>query len=192
MSDSTEPLVANSSQTVGPFFHFGLVTDPRHGMMAGPETPGERIRLRICVIDGAGEPLPDALVELWQADASGTYSGIPDHPNPDPGQSFRGWGRLPTDASGVCEFDTIRPGATMADDGIRQAPHVNVCLFARGMLRHVFTRLYFAGDATLSDDPVLVLVPDGRRSTLIARQVEDTWVFVIRLQGDGETVFFDL
>ena len=192
MTTSNDGLVATSSQTVGPFFHFGLATDPRLGQMTGPATPGDRIRLRVRVIDGAGEPLPDALVELWQADAAGRYVDSPDHGDGDPGQAFRGWGRLPTNASGECEFATIRPGATTAGDGRPQASHINVCLFARGMLRHIFTRLYFAGDPMLPADPVLALVPESRRATLVAHQSDGVWTFDIRLQGDRETVFFDL
>jgi len=189
---ASDRLVATSSQTVGPFFHFGLATDPRLGQMTGPETAGDRIRLRVRVIDGAGEPLPDALVELWQADAGGRYVERPDHAHVDPGQAFRGWGRLPTTATGECEFATIRPGATTAGDGRPQAAHINVCLFARGMLRHIFTRLYFADDPMLAADPVLALVPESRRATLIAHEADGVWRFDIRLQGDSETVFFDL
>ena len=114
--------------------------------MAGPHTKGERLRLRIRVFDGAGEPLPDALVELWQADAAGRYVEQPDHADVDPGHAFRGWGRLPTSAAGECTFDTIRPGATTAADGRQQAAHINVCLFFRGIMRHIFTRIYFADD----------------------------------------------
>lgn len=192
MSRPDDSLVASPSQTVGPYLHIGLATEPRHGVMAGPNTPGDRIRLRLCVLDGAGDPLPDALIELWQADASGRYVAAADHPNSDPGEAFRGWGRRPTDRSGWCEFETIRPGIAATPDGRRQASHVNVCLFARGMLRHIFTRVYFEGDAMLAEDPVLSLVPESRRGTLIAHQADGVWALVIRLQGDGETVFFDL
>jgi protocatechuate 3,4-dioxygenase alpha subunit len=159
--------------------------------MIGPNTPGERIRVRLRLLDGAGEPLPDALIELWQADAGGRYVEVADHPDPDPGQAFRGWGRRPTDRDGWCEFETIRPGVTTTD-GQTQASHINVCLFARGMLRHIFTRLYFAGDPMLAADPVLALVPASRRHTLVAEPVDGAWVMTIHLQGGNETVFFDL
>ncbi len=191
MTVSVEALVASGSQTVGPFFHFGLATEPQLGLMAGPETEGERIRVRIRVFDGAAVPLNDALVELWQADASGHYVDRPDGDDPAPGASFRGWGRLPTNDAGECEFETVRPGPVAAE-GVVQAAHINVCLFARGMLRHVFTRFYFEGDPMLRQDPVLELVPEVRRTTLIAKAQPDAWTFDIRLQGPLETVFFDL
>jgi len=192
MSGNDARPVASPSQTVGPYLHIGLDTEPDHGVMVGPDTPGERIRLRLRVLDGAGQPLPDALVELWQADSDGRYVEVADHANPDPGHAFRGWGRRPTGSDGWCEFQTIRPGATTTSDGGRQAPHINVCLFARGMLRHIFTRFYFAGDVMLEGDPVLALVPADRRPTLLAQPIDDAWTFEIRLQGPGETVFFDL
>jgi protocatechuate 3,4-dioxygenase alpha subunit len=173
--------VATASQTVGPFFHFGLAAGAPLGRIAPGDAPGERLSLRVRVVDGDGAPVPDALIELYQADSSGRY-GQP---------AFDGFGRLATDADGVCAFETVRPGA-IADGGDLQAPHINVCLFARGMLRHIFTRFYFADDPMLAGDPVLSLVPEARRGTLIAHQADGAWAFVIRLQGDGETVFFDL
>jgi protocatechuate 3,4-dioxygenase alpha subunit len=192
MSGHDNPLVASPSQTVGPYLHIGLDTEPNHGEMVGPGTPGERIRVRLRVLDGAGDPMPDALLELWQADAAGHYVAVPDHSNPDPGQAFRGWGRRATGPDGWCEFQTIRPGAVAAPEGVRQAAHINACLFARGMLRHIFTRFYFSGDPMLEADPVLALVPQERRSTLLAELADGAWTLEIRLQGPGETVFFDL
>src|SRR5690606_19598849 len=103
-------LVAVPSQTVGPYLHLGLDTEPKLRQMCGPDTRGERIRLRVRVIDGAGEPLPDALVELWQADASGTYVEAPDHASSDPGAAFRGWGRPATGRPGWRDVETVRPG----------------------------------------------------------------------------------
>jgi protocatechuate 3,4-dioxygenase, alpha subunit len=182
-------LVATSSQTVGPFFHFGLATDDTLGVIAGPDVAGERIHLRVTVFDGAGTPVPDALIELYQTDASGEY--------PPPGgdrQGFHGFGRLPTLADGSCVFDTIRPGAVRFAS-TAQAAHVNVCLLSRGLLRQIYTRMYFLGDPGLATDAVLALVPAERRETLLARPVPrqpGAWEFVIRLQGQDETVFFDL
>ena len=178
-------LVASGSQTVGPFFHFGLTTNTALGRLVRPDTPGERIRLRIRVLDGDGAPVPDALVEIYQADAAGRYAQ----------PAFPGFGRLPTDGDGRLVFDTIKPGAVPDAPGGVQAPHVNVCILARGLLRQVYTRVYFHGDAGLAADPLLAIVPEERRPTLLATPADDeagAWEFVVRLQGDRETVFFDL
>jgi len=176
--------VATPSQTVGPFFHFGLTAHAALGTLAKDGVRGERIGLRIRVLDRDG-PVPDAMVEIYHADAEGQY-----------GQAhFGGFGRLPTDGEGTCVFETIRPGAVSTRADGAQAPHVNVCLFARGLLRHVYTRIYFSGDAALDEDPLIALVPPGRRSTLLASQPSGepaVWEFTIRLQGEGETVFFAL
>ena len=176
--------VATPSQTVGPFFHFGITTDQTLGSLAA-SAAGERLRLRILVFDGAGMPLPDAMIEIYQANAAGEYGT----------ESFSGFGRLATDADGACLFETIRPGRAAGTDGRRQAAHVNVCLFARGLLRQLCTRVYFAGDPDLETDPVLALVPADRRSTLLATPAEGasgTWEWHVHLQGPAETVFFDL
>jgi protocatechuate 3,4-dioxygenase alpha subunit len=185
-----EPLIASASQTVGPFFHVGPCASDRCGVIAGPGVPGERIRLRVRVLDGDGAPVDDAMVELRQADAVGVYALPPARPD-DPPPAFAGFGRLHTSADGNCCFETIRPGAPGATAG---AAHVAVCLFMRGLLRHLYTRLYFEDDQALDRDPILALVPPARRSTLLARRAADgvTWDFVVRLQGPGETVFFDL
>jgi protocatechuate 3,4-dioxygenase alpha subunit len=191
--DRARDLIASASQTVGPFFHFGLTTDATRGVMAGPGTAGERVRLRVQVVDGAGEPVPDAMVELWQADASGHYGAAAGQAGGDAARTFGGWGRLPTGSDGACEFTTIRPGTSpTAGEPAAGAAHINVCLFMRGLLRHLFTRIYFAGDPALNTDPVLAIVPPERRETLVALpDGDDVWTFVIRLQGDHETVFFD-
>jgi len=172
------------SQTVGPFFHFGLTTNAALGSMAEPKTPGERIRVRFTLLDGDGAPVPDGMIELWQANAAGQYN--------DP--SFRGFGRLATDGQGQCTFSTIRPGRAPGGKGGRQAAHISVSVFARGLLGRLCTRVYFEGDPALPDDPVLALVPVDRRPTLIARWdgAAGVWDFEIHLQGDRETVFFDV
>jgi len=165
-------MIPTASQTVGPFFNFGLTKNADLGMVP---LEGERIRLEFLVLDGDGVPTPgDSMIELWQADAAGRYN--------------RGFGRLDTDANGLCAFDTVKPGSI----GEGHAPHICVTVFARGLLRHLSTRVYFDGEALNEHDPVLVLVPEARRATLLARRVENTWRMVIRLQGDEETVFFDL
>jgi protocatechuate 3,4-dioxygenase alpha subunit len=198
---SRERLIATPSQTVGPFFHFGLVREGARGTMAGPATPGERITLRLHVTDGNGAPVPDAMIELWQADAEGRYvrpgdPSLPAETDASPGVGdFRGFGRLPTAQDGTCSFETIRPGLVSDSSGRFQAAHINVCFFSRGLSRHLFTRIYFAGDERLDDDVVLAHVPTDRRPTLLASPVAGSpgvWSFAIRLQGDNETVFFDL
>ncbi len=172
-------LIATPSQTVGPFFHFGVAADDRLGAPAASAV-GERLHLHVRVVDGAGMPLPDALVEIYQANAAGEY-GTP---------GFDGFGRLATHADGTCVFETIRPGRVAG-----QAAHVNVCLFARGLLRHLYTRVYFAGDPDLEHDALLSLVPAERRATLFATPsagASGSWRWEIHLQGPHETVFFDL
>lgn len=192
MSDAAPDLTASASQTIGPFFHFGLATDATLGRLVRADTPGDRMRLRIVVLDGAEVPVHDALVEICQADAAGAYLRTTD---PTDRSAFCGLGRLATGQDGSCTFETIRPGPVADSRGVRQAAHINVCLFARGLLRHLYTRIYFAGDPGLDADPILAAVPVDRRATLAARPEPDdagTWSFVIRLQGDRETVFFDL
>ena len=160
------------SQTIGPFFHFSLTANSALGCVVRPDVNGEHIRVRFRLVDGDGVPVPDGMIELWQADV-------------------RGFGRLATDDNGVCLFDTVYPGRV--PDG--QASHINVSVFARGLLDRVCTRVYFAGDPGLAEDPVLALVPEDRRATLLARRdAEDRglWNFDIRLQGEQETVFFDI
>lgn len=160
--------VATPSQTVGPFFHVALSAESSRGTAAFQGR--ERIRLRVAVTDGNGRPVDDALVEIWQAG--------------------EGCGRMPTGEGGACEFETVRPCAKGGD----AAPHINVCLFARGLLRQLHTRIYFAGDPALAHDAVLALVPEDRRSTLLAQpdpQDAGRWLFHVRLQGSQETVFFD-
>jgi protocatechuate 3,4-dioxygenase alpha subunit len=177
-----ERAVATASQTVGPFFHFGLTADDRLGKVAPDGVSVERIHLRVQVLDGDSLPVFDGLIEIYQPDAEGRYG--------QPG--FHGFGRLPTDANGSCTFDTVRPGAPAAP-GVAQAAHIDVCLFARGLLRHLYTRIYFAGDPAIESDPILSLVAPDRRHTLIATPAGGSaWEFLIRLQGEDETVFFDI
>ena len=188
---SPSRLIPTASQTVGPFFEVALAPDARLGcLVTGPATRGERIRLSLRVLDGDGAPVPDALVEIYQANTNGEYPA-----SSSPGAEFHGFGRLATDTDGVCVFDTIRPGRVSDGRGGLQAAHINVCLFARGLLRHLYTRVYFAGDPALAGDPLLALVPADRRPTLLASPSEDrpgTWAFDIHLQADAETVFFEL
>ena len=193
MTDDRQPLIATGSQTVGPFFHVGPARTDEHGRMAAGDTAGERIRLRIGVFDGDGEPLPDALIELWQADARGLYSSAASA-HERALTPFSGFGRLGTAEDGWCTFDTIRPGPVSAGESEpRQASHINVCVFARGLLRHLYTRIYFDDDPALASDALLSIVPEDRRRTLLATSADRlTWTFRVTLQGHDETVFFDL
>jgi len=148
------------------------------------------------VLDGAGDPTPgDSMIELWQADARGRYAHPldPQFASRDP--DFHGFGRLETDADGFCAFETVKPGRVAGPDGRLQAPHINVSVFARGLLKQLVTRVYFAGDPANAEDLALALVPESRRATLLAQPVEgepNTWAMEIRLRGDAETVFFDV
>ncbi len=183
------------SQTIGPFYDFALTANEQLGRMAGPDAKGERIRLRIALFDGDGAPVPDGMIELWQADASGKYDHPSDAQDKSPDPAFCGFGRLATNAAGVCQFATIRPGRVPAEGDAWQAPHINVSIFARGLLGHLVTRVYFAGDPALEEDPALALIPANRRQTLIAQpdaMQPGQWNLDIRLQGESETVFFDI
>ena len=186
--------VPSASQTVGPFFNFGLTANPRLGVIAHPDVPGERIRLELRVTDGDGLGTPgDCMIELWQADADGRYAHPADPRYVD--AQFHGFGRLETNPEGLCLFETVKPGPVAGPGGRLQAPHINVLVFARGLLRHLHTRIYFAGEPANAGDPVLALVPEERRATLLAHPVPgdtSTWHFEIRLQGEHETVFFDV
>ena len=190
-------LLLTSSQTVGPFFSPCLLReDACRNVLTQPETAGERIRIEGCVIDGDGVPVPDAMVEIWQANAHGRYNHAADQgPAPlDP--TFLGFGRSGTGEDGGYWFETVKPGPVPFDAERRQAPHICVTVFARGLLNHAVTRLYFADEPDNANDPVLQYVPDDRRATLLARpELVGTTVvyhFDIILQGTNETVFFNL
>jgi protocatechuate 3,4-dioxygenase alpha subunit len=190
------------SQTVGPFFKYGLTPNGHYDWndaftnnLVTPDTSGERVRVEGRVFDGDGQPVPDCMLEIWQADAQGRFADPQDR-RALPNATFRGFGRCGTDASGDYTFDTIKPGPVPDPDGRPQAPHILVAIFARGMLLHNYTRIYFDGEAANAADPVMALVPADRRATLIAkRQVGNggaVYRFDIHLQGDNETVFFDI
>lgn len=187
------------SQTVGPYLHLGLtpgaygVREVFSNVVADPGVAGTRIRIEGRLIDGTGAPIVDGMVETWQADAEGRY------PHPADGRplrsnSFRGFGRCATDATGGFSFDTVKPGTVPGPNGTTQAPHLNVGIFARGILKRLFTRIYFEGEPANAADPILALVPAERRATLIARPDpanRQLYRIDIHLQGDKETVFFD-
>ena len=183
--------VQTPSQTVGPFFSHAL-TPRRPGYRAvagnrlvGEHTAGTPIQIEGRVTDGAGEPVPDAMIEIWQADHRGRY--------PDGSGAFLGFGRASTDAEGAYWFGTVKPGPT----GPAAAPHMCVAVFARGMLNHAFTRIYFCDEAAANAaDPLLSSVGSDRRETLVAVRIDGrdiaSYEFNIRLQGDRETVFLDV
>jgi protocatechuate 3,4-dioxygenase alpha subunit len=189
------------SQTVGPFFKYGLTPSGQYdwndaftGNLVTPDTSGERIRIEGRVLDGDGAPVPDAMLEIWQADAQGRFSD-PQDKRALANTTFKGFGRCGTDTNGSYAFDTIKPGTVPDPDGKPQAPHILLAIFARGMLLHLYTRIYFDGEANNAADPVLALVPADRRSTLIATRkagAARTYHFDVRLQGGNETAFFDV
>lgn len=193
--DGSNLLAQTPSQTVGPFFALGLTAGlygydfPQiaDGRIARDGTPGERIRIVGRVIDGAGEPVPDAMLEIWQADAQGRYAepaAFADR------TAFHGFGRVGTGTDPKCRFivETVKPGRRG-----REAPHLNVVLFMRGLLLHAYTRIYFSDEeAANAECPVLASVPPERRGTLIAQRQDSHYVFDIHMQGAAETVFFDL
>jgi len=202
--------IITPAQTVGPFFAYGLTPKGRakwdpDGTYSWKETIGDnlvtadatgaRIRIEGQVTDGDGLPINDAMIEIWQADAQGRYAS-PRDARARPNTKFTGFGRSATDKNGVFGFDTIKPGRVPGPNGKAQAPHIVICIFSRGMLRQVYTRLYFSDEAANSEDPILNLVPADRRGTLVAhkdtRGGPPVYRFNIRAQGKDETVFFDI
>lgn len=189
------------SQTVGPFFAYALTPEQygydfksiADGNLIEGDVPGQRIRIEGRVLDGKGDLVPDAMIEIWQADGEGRYA----HPADQRGSNvaFKGFGRMGTgtDPESRFIFDTIKPGPV---DGT-QAPHINVTIFMRGLLLHAYTRIYFSDEAAANvRDPVLASVPAERRNTLIAVRNETpagtVYRLDIRMQGADETVFFDV
>ena len=190
------------SQTVGPYFAYGLTPTGKYewndaftNNLITPDTSGERIRVEGKVFDGDGAVVPDCMLEIWHADAQGRFSD-PQDKRALPNSSFRGFGRCGTDATGGYAFDTIKPGSVPDPDGKPQAPHILLAVYARGMLLHLYTRIYFDGEAANAGDPVLALVPADRRATLIATRKPGAgnavYTLDIHLQGDDETVFFEV
>jgi protocatechuate 3,4-dioxygenase alpha subunit len=181
------------SQTVGPFFHYAL---PFEGgdTLTNEATLGERITIEGRLIDGNGEPVPDGLIEIWQANSQGRYHHPEDTQDRQLDPNFNGFGRAPTDQGGWWRFHTIKPGQVPGPGGALQAPHINISVMGRGILKRLAMRFYFGGDAANEADPILALVPAERRATLIAARIEGgpVWRLDIVLQGEAETVFFDL
>lgn len=185
MSRSPGDLTATPGQTIGPFFGYALPFDGDSELV--PTSHPAAVRLHGRVLDGAGDPVPDALVEIWQADADGRVPRAAGSLRRD-GWTFTGWGRAATDETGHYSFTTVAPGATASGDGPGAAPYVAVAVFARGLLDRLLTRAYLPGPAA-DDDPFLASLPDDRRGTLVMVPDEHGFVFDVRLQGEGETVF---
>lgn len=187
--DGQAPLGRTPSQTIGPFFGFALPW--ADGPFVVPEDTDGAIRISGRVLDGAGEPVPDALIETWQADPEGRFAHPADERHAE--TAFRGFGRSPTDDEGRFFVVTLKPGVVPAPDGTPQAPHVDVSVFARGLLKRLVTRFYFGDEADANAaDPILAAVHPERRETLVARPVDGGYEIDVHLQGDDETVFFDV
>lgn len=186
-----QKLLPTPGQTVGPFYGYALPFAKDNELLA-PGSPGS-IRLQGAVYDGSGQPIPDAILEIWQPDTDGkivqrTGSLVRD------GYTFTGWGRGSVGYSGVYTFTTVNPGALTPEPGKpAPAPFISVAVFARGLMNRLFTRIYLPEDTeALANDPLLSSLPEDRRQTLIARRDPDGGLtFDIRLQGEGETVFLD-
>ncbi|MFT4182837.1 MAG: protocatechuate 3,4-dioxygenase subunit alpha [Rhizobium sp.] len=192
------------SQTAGPYVHIGLtpnyceiggVYDVDLGTaMVNDKTLGERITVKGRIIDGAGAPVKDAVIEIWQADSAGFYNS-PSEMRGTADPNFTGWGRCPTSAAdGVFSFETVKPGRVPFKDGRRMAPHITLWIVARGINVGLHTRMYFPDEAAANaEDPLLARIEHRERvATLIANQEGSTYTFDVHLQGDKETVFLDI
>lgn len=189
------------SQTIGPFFHRALLHEGWNDL-AARGAAGERIAIEGRVRDGDGAPVGDAMIEIWQANAAGRYDHPADRQEDGQGNrpidpNFHGFGRVATDSEGRFRLRTVKPGAVPGEGGAMQAPHINVSVFARGLLKRLATRLYFPDEPLNDGDPLLSAIPAKRRATLVARAAaggtaERVLHFDIVLQGADETVFFDV
>jgi protocatechuate 3,4-dioxygenase alpha subunit len=208
MLNQLNVLKETASQTAGPYVHIGLAPKAAGfdifeknftNVLAGPNTKGEKIRVEGRVIDGSGTPLRDVLIEIWQANAAGKYNHPADLQSKDLDLDFRGWGRGCSDfESGVYTFETVKPGVVEGRNGRPMAPHINFWIVARGINIGLNTRMYFSDEKEANaKDPVLNLIEwELRRKTLIAERTERdgqvVYRFDIRIQGEDETVFFDI
>jgi protocatechuate 3,4-dioxygenase alpha subunit len=204
MPQSIDTLKETPSQTAGPYVHIGLMpnfvgiqvahAEDLGSRMINDKTRGERISIEGCVIDGGGEPLRDCVVEIWQADAAGLYPS-PSETRGAADPNFTGWGRVAADPqTGIFRFATIKPGRLPFPDGRLQAPHVSLWIVARGINLGLNTRLYFGDEAEANaTDPILTRIEQQSRvATLIAKRSGNTFNLDIHLQGQNETVFFDI
>jgi protocatechuate 3,4-dioxygenase, alpha subunit len=191
-------LQTTTSQTVGPFFRIGLDWLVRDNLI-GKGVSGERVTVQGRLFDGDGLPVPDGILEIWQANAHGKYDHPEDKQQKPLEKGFTGYGRVPLSVDGVFRFVTIKPGPVPGPEGNNQeqlqAPHLAISVFMRGLLKRLVTRMYFPGDARNNNDPILNLVEPSRRPTLIAKKTAaspGTLEWNIVLQGPDETVFFDV
>ena len=208
MAQPLNYLRETASQTAGPYVHIGLAPGAAGFQLfekelgtdiAGPNAKGERITVEGVVTDGTGTPVKDVLIEVWQANADGIYASPQDRRAEEVEDGFRGWGRVISDFNtGVWSFDTVKPGVVPGRNGQAMAPHLNLWIVARGINIGLSTRMYFSDEAEANaKDPVIALVEQAdRRATLIARREDrdgtPVYRFDIRLQGENETVFFDV
>ncbi len=186
-------LLTTPSQTVGPFFHIGLDSIAINDLVPGGATD-KAIVIAGRVLDGDGQPVIDALVEIWQANERGKYRHPEDTQEKPLQVNFRGYGRIATDANGAFRFRTIKPGRVPGPNGTQQAPHLAINVFMRGLLKHLVTRIYFSDETSNRDDNLLNQVMANRRHTLIAKKTsarDNELEWNIILQGENETVFFD-
>jgi protocatechuate 3,4-dioxygenase alpha subunit len=185
----TEP-VLTPSQTTGPYLEIGLIGGPISSRLVDESDP-RAVHLRGVLLDGAGDPVPDGMIEIWQANAAGRYAHPADDREDIPlEQGFSGFGRASTDDGGRYELVTVKPGRVPWVDGRLQAPHLLVGVFARGLLRRVATRMYFPGESSNDEDPVLLGLEPEERAKLVARADDGVLLFDIILQGAGQTTFF--
>ena len=184
-------LSVTTYQTVGPYFKIGLEALYRDDLTK-PDIPGQVIEIAGTVFDADLTPVPDAVLELWQADSFGRYT---DQPQKKPFEDSFGFGRVPTNGAGQFRVRTIKPGAVQAETSARQAPHILVSIFMRGLLYRLITRIYFSDEPGNADDPVLRSIEPRRRDSLLAKAdpaQPHRYEWNIFLQGENETVFFDL
>jgi protocatechuate 3,4-dioxygenase alpha subunit len=193
-----------ASNTIGPFFHHAMTPEGYNlkgitdNYLAGKKTKGDHIRVEGRILDAEGKPLRAAMLEIWQANATGRYNSPMDDRNDVKLDSkFSGFGRVSSDSKGKFEFETIKPGSVPSSGNAPQAPHISLTLFAAAIHSHLFTRLYFSDEVDANEiDPVLSSVGDTRGDTLIAKRKKTKngieYRFDIKLGGEGETVFFDV
>lgn len=187
-----DDLAETPSQTIGPFYHFSLLFEGGE-QLVNENTLGERITVEGRIFDGKGEPVTDCLIEIWQADSAGRYNHPEDEQDKPRDPNFNGFGRVTIDDDGWYRFYTVKPGPVQGLRNAPQAPHINISILGRGILKRIATRFYFEDEPANDYDPVLNLVPEERRASLIARRVDDRAAYRmdIFLQGENETVFFE-